>query len=172
MFKSGSATSSPSFIIEGTHVGAIFFIGAYNIDLSKVSFFINGIVAFILPKKIKTILKIKPIFKKPKTPPNILFIMPKEAKSANLVSIFPSKEITIIITIKVPANAAKEMYSSLQETASFRKSPKKYEKWIAPYTPIIKAAKEATSTKSPFITPLTKPKIKKTAITISKMFIP
>ncbi len=42
---------------------------------------------------------------------------------------------------------------------------------MAPYTPPINATNEATSTKSPFITPLTKPNIKSTAIPMSKIFI-
>ena len=62
-------------------------------------------------------------------------------------------------------------FSSKENLETFKKSPKKYEKCMAPYTPPIKATKEATSTKSPFIMPLTKPKIKSAAIIISKIFI-
>ena len=80
-------------------------------------------VSFILLKKIKTILRINPIFKAPKTPPNILLIIPKETIFAILVSAFPSNEIIITIKINVPANADNEMYSSFQETYLFKKSP-------------------------------------------------
>ena len=68
-------------------------------------------MSFIFPKKIKTTLKINPIFIAPKTPPNILLIIPNAAKSANFVSILPSSAIVTMIVIKVPANAAKETYS-------------------------------------------------------------
>ena len=51
----------------------------------------------------KITLNINPIFKAPKAPPNILFKIPKEAKSAILVKALPNKAITIIITTKVPA---------------------------------------------------------------------
>ena len=68
--------------MDGKIVGAIFFTGLYKIDSSSVCFSIKGIVSFIFPKKIKTTLKINPIFKTPKTPPNILLIIPRDAKLA------------------------------------------------------------------------------------------
>ena len=94
--------------------------GAYKIESSNVSFLTKGMVLFILPKKIKITLKIRPIFKAPKRPPNPLFKKPKAAKSANLVNNFPASAMTTIIITKVPAKAAKEIYSSLQETLSFK----------------------------------------------------
>ena len=59
--------------MDGKISGAIFLTGAYRIELSKVSFLTKGILLFILPKKIKTTLKISPIFNAPKRPPNPLF---------------------------------------------------------------------------------------------------
>lgn len=105
MFITGVFSSFSSLMMEGNIVGAIFFTGVYKIEFSKVSFSINGIVSFIFPKKIKTTLKIKPIFNAPKTPPKILFIIPKDAKSANLVSNLPIKAIVTIIIIKVAAKS-------------------------------------------------------------------
>ena len=78
-------------------------------------------MSFIFPKKIKTILKINPIFKTPKTPPNILFIIPRDAKLAILVNAFPRSATITIITTKVMAKAANKMYSVFQVTYSFRK---------------------------------------------------
>ena len=83
-------------------------------------------MSFIFPKKIKTTLKIKPIFKAPNTPPNILLIIPRDAKSAIFVNAFPRSAITTIIITKVIAKDAKEMYSGFQDTYSFRKLETKY----------------------------------------------
>ncbi len=54
-------------------------------------------------------LRIKAIFSAPKTPPKILFTIPKAAKFAIFVKIFPAKETTMTIATNVVANAPKEM---------------------------------------------------------------
>ena len=107
----------------------------------------------------------------PNAAPKILFIIPNEAVSAIFVNIFPAKEITITIITKVLAKATICIYFSDHSTLSFKKSAANYEKWIAPYKPIANATKELTSTKKPFIKPLTNPNSNSAARMMSNVFI-
>ncbi len=70
-------------------------------------------------------LKIKPSFKAPKTPPSILFTTPNEAKSAIFVNNFPSKAIIKTIMAKVMANETMVMYFSSHSTFPAKKLPTK-----------------------------------------------
>jgi hypothetical protein len=92
-------------MIAGNIVGTISFTGAYKIDASKVCFSIKGIVLFTLAKKTKITLKITTLFRRAKTPPNILLISPSATKSAIFVKTFPREDTAITMAIKVTANA-------------------------------------------------------------------
>ena len=86
-------------------MGARFFTGLYNIEVSRVSCFTKGKFLFNLSKTINTTLKIRPIFTNPKTAPKTLFIIPKAAASANFVNNLPESEINKTIITKVLAKA-------------------------------------------------------------------
>ena len=62
-------------------------------------------VLFKVLKINKRMLRIKAIFKPPKRPPSNLFRIPKDAKSASLVSALPASETTNTITTNVIAKA-------------------------------------------------------------------
>ena len=64
-------------------------------------------VLFTRAIKTKTTLKITPLFKRAKTPQNILLISPRAAKFAIFVKTFPKEETAITMIINVTANAVK-----------------------------------------------------------------
>ena len=70
---------------------ALKILRAYKIESSISSSCTNGMALFILSKTINKTLKISPILSAPKSAPNSLFKIPKEAKSANFVNAFPAK---------------------------------------------------------------------------------
>lgn len=90
-------------------MGAKFLIGFTKTDWLSCSLFTKGIALFILIKKVRTTLIIKEIFSSPKIPPKILFTIPKAAKLAIFVKIFPANETTMTMITNVEAKAPKEM---------------------------------------------------------------